>query len=184
MADETSKCEKKTKKKTDQESVEKLDKEAKPKGLAKSTILTHNAAFQMVFKEAIENKWMLPVQVPVLSTKGEQGARRAAFTEEEYQTVIDAIETMRDDSRKEKTRQIRELLLDYCDVVINTGVRPGTEMEEIIWEDISMTRQDHQVIFEIKVTKGKTTKYTGTRTVVCKDEIIYPLMELRDRYSK
>ena len=100
---------KKSKKKAGQEPTEKSDKKDEFKGLAKSTILTHNAAFQMVFKEAIENKWMLPVQVPVLSTKGEQGARRAAFTEEEYQAVIDAIEMMRDDSPKEKTRQIREL---------------------------------------------------------------------------
>jgi hypothetical protein len=34
---------------------------------AKSTILTHNAALQMVFKEAIDKKWMLPVQVSLHS---------------------------------------------------------------------------------------------------------------------
>jgi hypothetical protein len=38
--------------------------------LAKSTILNHNAALQMVFKQAIENQRMLPIQVPVLSNKG------------------------------------------------------------------------------------------------------------------
>jgi len=152
------------------------------KVLNKSTILNHNAALQMVFKEAIENQWMLPVQVPVLTAKGEQGSRRAAFTEYEYDTVIETLESMRDNSRKDKTRQIRQLLLDYSDVAINTGIRPGTEMEELTWGDILMTRQNHQVIFKIKIRKGKTTKHTGTRTVVCKDEIVYPLMELRDRF--
>jgi len=152
------------------------------KVLNKSTILNHNAALQMVFKEAIENQWMLPVQVPVLTAKGEQGSRRAAFTEDEYDTVIETLESMRDNSRKDKTRQIRQLLLDYSDVAINTGIRPGTEMEELTWGDILMTRQNHQVIFKIKIRKGKTTKHTGTRTVVCKDEIVYPLMELRDRF--
>ncbi len=117
----------------------------------------------MVFKAAVENQWMLPVQVPVLSNKGEQGARRAAFSEVEYEKVVETLESMRDNSRKEKTRQIRELLLDYADVVVNTGIRPGTEMEELTWADISMTRQEHQVIFKIKVRKGKTTKHTGTR---------------------
>ncbi|HAO16433.1 MAG TPA: integrase, partial [Alteromonas macleodii] len=152
------------------------------KVLNKSTLLNHNAALQMVFKAAIENQWMLPVQVPVLSNKGEQGARRAAFSEVEYEKVVETLESMRDNSRKEKTRQIRELLLDYADVVVNTGIRPGTEMEELTWADILMTRQEHQVIFKIKVRKGKTTKHTGTRTVVCKDEFVFPLMNLMDRF--
>lgn len=150
--------------------------------LNKSTLQNHNAALQMVFKEAVDNQWMLPVQVPSLSAKGEQGSRRAAFTEEEYDQVLETIEILRDESRKEKTRQIREVLLDYAEVVINTGIRPGTEMEALTWGDIEMTRQDHQVIFKIKVRKGKTTKHTGTRTVVCKDDIIFPLMELRERF--
>ncbi len=127
---------------------------------------------------------MHPVQVPVLTANGEQGSRRAAFTEDEYEKVIETLESMRDNSRKDKTRQIRQLLLDYSDVAINTGIRPGTEMEELTWGDILMTRQNHQVIFKIKIRKGKTTKHTGTRTVVCKDEIVYPLMELRDRFPK
>ena len=121
------------------------------KVLNKSTLLNHNAALQMVFEAAVENQWMLPVQVPVLSNKGEQGARRTAFSEVEYEKVVETIESMRDNSRKEKTRQIRELLLDYADLVVNTGIRPGTEMEELTWADILMTTQEHQVIFKIKV---------------------------------
>ncbi|PHY60413.1 integrase, partial [Shewanella xiamenensis] len=37
---------------------------------AKSTLLNHNAAMQLVFKEAVDHKWMLAAQVPSLSTKG------------------------------------------------------------------------------------------------------------------
>jgi hypothetical protein len=54
-------------------------------------------------------------------------------------------------------------------------------MEELTWADISMTRQEHQVIFKIKVRKGKTTKHTGIRTVVSKGEFVFPLMNLMDR---
>ena len=34
---------------------------------------------------------MIAAQVPVLSSKGEAGKRRSAFSEEEYEAVLDAI---------------------------------------------------------------------------------------------
>lgn len=152
------------------------------KVLARSTIQTHNAALQMVFTEAVQNQWMTIHQIPVLNTEGQHGSRRAAFTQDEYSKIVETIEKIRDESRKEKTRQIRELLLNYADVVIHTGIRPGTEMEALEWGDIELTRKGHQVIFKIKIRKGKTTKHTGTRTVVCKDDIYWALMELQDRF--
>ena len=93
----------------------------------------------MVFKAAVENQWMLPVQVPVLSNKGEQGARRAAFSEVEYEKVVETLESMRDNSPNLKVSKTNKktFLLDYADVVVNTGIRPGTEMEELTWADIS-----------------------------------------------
>tara|TARA_R110002050_G_scaffold286437_1_gene436834 strand:+ start:53 stop:1144 length:1092 start_codon:yes stop_codon:yes gene_type:complete len=149
---------------------------------AKSTILTHNAALQMFFKEAIEKQWMLPVQVPVLSNKGVAGQRRASFSKEEYEKVYDSVTKLEQNSRTEKTRQIRELLLDYMDFAVHTGIRPGTEMENLTWGDISMHREEHNVVFFVTITKGKTTKYTGTREIVCRDEIFSCLEELRERF--
>ena len=151
---------------------------------AKSTLLTHNSAMNLVFKEAIEHKWMIAAQVPVLNTKGESGKRRAAFSREEYDKVYDTILDMVDSSRKNKTRQIRELLLSYMEFCVNTGIRPGTEMEGINWGDIEMTRQDHNVRFKVKVRKGKTTKHTGTRTVIARDQIWDCLEELRERFPE
>lgn len=46
---------------------------------ARSTLQTHNSALQMVFKEAIERKWMIPVQVPILKSDGTAGQRRAVL---------------------------------------------------------------------------------------------------------
>ncbi len=148
----------------------------------KSTLLKHNAALQRVFTEAVEQKWMLVSQVPILSNKGVAGQRRAAFSVEELNTVVNTIEHMLSNSRTAKTKMIRELLLNYIDFVSNTGLRPGTEIESLTWSDIHMTRQAHQVIFKIKIRKGKTTKHTGTRTIVCKDDVIYTLAELRKRF--
>ncbi len=136
----------------------------------------------LVFKEAIEHKWMIAAQVPVLTSQGESGKRRAAFSKEEYSKVYDTVLEMAENSRKDKTRQIRELLSSYMDFCVNTGIRPGTEMEGITWGDIEMSRQDHNVRFKIKVRKGKTTKHTGTKTVIAREQIWDCLEELRDRF--
>lgn len=149
---------------------------------AKSTLQTHNSALNLVFKEAIEHKWMIAAQVPVLHTQGESGKRRASFTKEEYDKVYDTVLDMAENSRKDVTRQIRELLASYMDFCVNTGIRPGTEMEGVTWGDIEMTRQDHNVRFKVKIRKGKTTKHTGTRTVVARDQIWDCLEELRERF--
>jgi len=149
---------------------------------ASSTLLTHNAALNLVFKEAIEQKWMIAAQVPVLSSKGEAGTRRAAFSEDEYETVLEAIHECEKQAHSEKTRQIRELLYDYCEIAVNTGIRPGTEMENIRWKDIEIKTQGSKAQFFIHVTKGKTTKYTDARKVVCKRDVIGALVRLRERF--
>ncbi|WP_288389475.1 tyrosine-type recombinase/integrase [uncultured Alteromonas sp.] len=149
---------------------------------ASSTLLTHNAALNLVFKEAIEQKWMIAAQVPVLSSKGEAGTRRAAFSEEEYDAVLDEIYESEQNAHSEKTRQIRELLYDYCEIAVNTGIRPGTEMENLTWKDIEIKTQGAKAQFFIHVTKGKTTKYTGARKVVCKRDVIGALIRLRERF--
>lgn len=145
---------------------------------AKSTLQNHNAALQMVFKEAIERKWMISMQVPVLNSNGTSSQRRASFSQEEY----DAVLHLEQNSRKEKTRQIREMLLDYMEFAIHTGIHPGTEMEGLTWGDIKMQSDGKDVVFFITVTKGKTTKFTGTREIVCRDDIFSTISDLRDRF--
>ena len=80
--------------------------------------------FSSFFKEAIEQKWMIAAQVPVLSSKGGTGTRRAAFSEEEYDVILNEIYEGEQNAHSEKTRQIRELLYDYCEIAVNTGIRP------------------------------------------------------------
>merc|ERR1712138_79984 len=136
----------------------------------------------MGFKEAIEQKWMIAAQVPVLSSIGESGTRRAAFSDEEYDAVLEGIYESERNAHSEKTRQIRELLYDYCEIAVNTGIRPGTEMENITWGDIEIRTQKNKIQFFINVRKGKTTKYTGTRKVVCRKDVIGAIKRLRERF--
>ncbi|TDF34766.1 site-specific integrase [Alteromonadaceae bacterium M269] len=169
----------------DQESITRLSEWREQKlgrKPASSTLLTHNAALQLVFKEAIEQKWMIASQVPVLSSKGESGTRRAAFSENEYDEVLGGIYASEQNSHTEKTRQIRELLYDYCEIAVNTGIRPGTEMESITWRDIELKVQGSKAQFFIHIRKGKTTKHTGARKVVCKKDVIGAIARLRERF--
>lgn len=45
-----------------------------------------------------------------------------------------------------------------------------------------MEANKDKVWFSVKIRKGKTTKHTGTRTVMCKDDIFDVLDTLRDRF--
>lgn len=148
------------------------------KVLSRSAIQNHNAAMQMVFAEAVENQWMLPIQIPVMTSEGVQGARRASFTPEEYKRIVKKLGEMVQNSRKEITRDIRQLLYFYMEFALNTGMRPGTELDYLTWGDIQIESHGHKSRFFITVRKGKTTKHTGTRQVVCKQGIFDTIMAM------
>ncbi|WP_351123063.1 site-specific integrase, partial [Shewanella sp. T24-MNA-CIBAN-0130] len=122
------------------------------------------------------------MQVPALDSEVLTSQRRDVFSKEEYEKIFDAIIKPEENSRKEKPRQIRELLLDYMEFAVHTGIRPGTEIEILTWGDIHMETDEHNVIFYVTVTKGKTTKHTGAREIVCRDEIFSCIEELRERF--
>jgi integrase len=151
---------------------------------ARSTLLTHNAAMQMVFKEAVDSKWMLAAQVPSLTTDGTTTVRRAAFTPAEYEKVQNHLFKMEENSRKLVTKHIRELTQDYAEFVINTGMRPGTELDNLTWGDLHIERHDDKATFFISVRKGKTTLHTGTREVVCKLALQQTIWRLTQRFPK
>ncbi|EHR40302.1 tyrosine-type recombinase/integrase [Alishewanella jeotgali] len=149
---------------------------------ARSTLLTHNAALQLVFKEAVENKWMLASQIPALAADGANMVRRAAFTPAEYERILEKLFEMEENSRKEVTKQIRELTQDYAEFVINTGMRPGTELDNLTWGDLHIERHEDQATFYISVRKGKTTLHTGTREVVCKRSLQRTIWRMTERF--
>ncbi len=149
---------------------------------ARSTLLTHNAALQMVFKEAVENKWMLAQQIPSLSTDGANTVRRAAFTPAEYEKIQDHLYELEQNSRKEITRQIRRLTQEYAEFVIHTGMRPGTELDNLTWGDLHIERHGDKATFFITVRKGKTTLHTGTREVVCKRVLQRTIWRMAKRF--
>ena len=143
-----------------------------------STLKSHNAAMQRVFDEAVIRRWMTPSQVPSLSaSSGVPGARRDYFTADEVSKIRDAFPSWIEESRTPLTRNTRELLFFYFNVAVHTGLRPGTEMDNLRWNDI----QPHDGYVLIHVRKGKTTLHTGSRRAVGNSIVLDMLLDMHSR---
>jgi integrase len=150
--------------------------------LTQSTIKSHNAALQKVFDEAVIRKWLVPAQVPDLSAvSGAPGARRDYFTPEEVTKITNGFDSWIEDSRTERSKTIRKLLFYYFQVAVYTGMRPGTEMDNLRWSDIQIHDKDEVPHLLITVRKGKTTLHTGTRTVVAYAGVMDMILDMHLR---
>lgn len=149
---------------------------------AKSTLKSHNAAMQRVFDEAVIKKWMLATQVPELSVKtGTATQRRDYFTWQEIEKITKAFPDWIADSRKEVTHNIRELLFFYFNFALHTGLRPGTEMDNLHWSDLDVRADDDPPCVVITVRKGKTTLHTGTRLAVGHETVMEMVLDMHSR---
>ncbi len=145
---------------------------------AQSTLKTHNAALQRVFDEAVIRKWMAPSQIPSLSvSSGAAAERRDYFTADEVSKIRDAFPSWIEEGRTPQSRHIRELLFFYFNVAVHTGLRPGTEMDNLRWSDLTI-KEDHVVI---AVRKGKTTLHTGNRHVVGNSIVHDMILDMHSR---
>lgn len=145
---------------------------------SQSTLKSHNAALQRVFDEAIIRRWMTPTQVPSLTTSGgAAGTRRDYLTAQEVQKIADAFPEWIRNSRNRAVRDVRQLLYTYFQFAVHTGLRPGTEMDNLRWNDIEL-KDDHVVI---TVRKGKTTLYTGNRVCIGHSTIREMILDMHER---
>lgn len=150
--------------------------------LSQSTLKSHNAAMQRVFDEAVIRNWMSAAQVPVLSAAdGATGQRRDYFTPEEVKIITAAFPAWVKEGRKQVTRDIRELLFFYFQFAIFTGLRPGTEIDNLKWSDIQIVGKETDRYIIINVRKGKTTLYTGTRKVVAYGQVLELVLDMSAR---
>lgn len=149
---------------------------------AQSTLKTHNAALQRVFDEAVIRKWMTQSQIPALSvSSGVSGARRDYFTADEISKIRDGFASWIAESRTPQSRNIRELLFFYFHVAVHTGLRPGTEMDNLRWNDIQIRDKAKDPHVVITVRKGKTTLHTGSRHVVGHSTVLDIVLDMHAR---
>lgn len=153
---------------------------------AQSTLKTHNAALQRVFDVAVREKWMSASKVPKLSTEGGvTGQRRDYFTPSEISRIDQFFPTWIAESRKDVTRQIRDALFFYFQVALHTGIRPGTEMDNLKWSDLHQTTDANgKSKFSITVRKGKTTLHTGTRHIPIHETVFDMILDYSYRFDE
>ena len=149
-----------------------------------STLKSHNAAMQRVFDEAVLHKWVNASQLPALTAaSGVAGSRRDYFTAEEVTQITNAFPDWIAKSRASQSKDIRELLFFYFQFAVYTGLRPGTEMDNLRWSDLQIKNKDAIPHVVITVRKGKTTLHTGTRLVVAYDNVLEMILDMHARSS-
>lgn len=173
----------------------------------KSTLLTHNAALNRVFDEAVQRGFMVESARPTLHTRGRSGERRPSFTVEEIRAVLGNFDAWIERGRAD-TVPIRALLKNYVQMLVDTGARPGYELLDLRWGQIEFrpdpkfihTGKDelgddefeiqYNVAYVLKIQTGKTKhrsaigKRLTHRALGAIAKRNYPDMELKDVLKK
>lgn len=103
---------------------------------SKSTVLTHNAALNRIFDEAVTRGFLTDVNRPKLDVKARNGARRPAFSLKEVQALLGNFDVWINDTKKEHIKELRLLLRDYVEMLLDTGARPGKELMNLRWNQV------------------------------------------------
>jgi site-specific recombinase XerD len=115
-----------------QKRIERMEKEP-----AKSTLLTHNSALNKIFDEAIYRGYMNASNKPKLVAKGKESVRRSEFTIEEVKALRGNFDAWIERGRAD-TKELRALLKEYVEVLLNTGARPGKELLDLKWAQVQV----------------------------------------------
>jgi integrase len=107
-----------------------------------STLNTHNSAMNKVYGEAVARGFVSQAKVPILANNGEEGSRRPDFGLEDYRTMIRKLPSWIASGKKGKSEQMRALLRDYVLILANTGMRHGTEAQNLRWRHVNVFTED------------------------------------------
>lgn len=142
---------------------EKRRKKMKDKEATKSTQLTHNAALNRVFDEAIYRGYMVEANRLVLKAKGKASERRVEFSVEEIKALRSNFDGWIEKGRVD-TRELRALLKDYVEVLLDTGARAGKELLDLKWAHIAI-KDDPEVINTGEISAPEEGDDTGSEIV-------------------
>ena len=143
----------------------------KPKA---STLNNFTSAWNRLITTAVERGFISErVPVPKLTSKGEKGKTRPAFSKEEIDALFVFMEDWQHKGRMSVEIKIRPLLRDYVEMLLLTGMRHGTEAMGIRWKNIEWHTKDGVRYLRIWVD-GKT----GGRWLIAKHRAIDVLKRL------
>jgi len=126
-----------------------------------STLSTHNSALNRIFDEALMHGYIARSQIPLLENKGRDSQRRADFDLDEYRKIYRGLRQWMNQGRDGKSREMRLLLRDYVLILANTGIRHGTEAQNLRWKHVGIIEQGGSKYVTLWVN-GKT----GSRELI------------------
>ncbi|MDG5469346.1 hypothetical protein P9J64_13540 [Deltaproteobacteria bacterium IMCC39524] len=166
-----------------------------------STIATHNSALKYLFRKAQEKNFIK--FIPKTINDGVKGKRRPYFNNKEMKKLNANMWRYIQHSEKllhqkgrngienisQKTYWIRELLVDVVRILVNTGMRPGSEILSLKWKNLSITKQHDKESIQFSLPHSKTIKRVviGYEPHVREDGVKYgcwkPLENIKNRFD-
>ncbi len=144
-----------------------------------STLMNYASAFNRIVQTAIDRGWIsAKVPIPRLTRKGEKGSTRPAFTDKDIARLRSKYSQFIELATNEVEYARRQLLCDYVEVLLMTGMRHGTESKGIQWRHCEWHTADGVQYMRIYVD-GKT----GARHLIGKHELVQVLKRLHSRSS-
>jgi integrase len=142
-----------------------------------STLNNFTSAWSRLVATAVEQGYISErVPVPKLTSKGEKGKTRPAFSREEIEQLLAFVETWQHKGKFAVEHEIRPLLRDYIEMLLYTGMRHGTEAMGIRWRDLEWHTKDGVRYLRVWVD-GKT----GGRWLIAKHKAVDVLRRLHAR---
>lgn len=148
----------------------------KPKS---STLNNFTVAWNRLIGTAVARGYISErVPVPKLTTRGEKGKTRPAFSEQEIETLLTFMNEWQHKGAKPVEKEIRPLLRDYVEMLLLTGMRHGTEAMGICWKHVEWHTDKGARYIRIWVD-GKT----GGRWLIAKHRAVDVLQRLHARQA-
>lgn len=167
-----------------------------------STLLSHNAALNLVFDEAVIRNFLTEANRPKLEAKGRKSDRRPAFDLNEIRAVLANFDYWIESARNERSKEMRHLMRDYVEMLLDTGARPGKELLNLKWKQIQYNYKAEIVgtgAFSLDEAEGQDTPEeissvhlhrtvemvvsgkTGTRTIIGRTPTVKALTRIAVR---
>ena len=144
-----------------------------------STLANHSSAFNRIIDLAIEQGWISnKVGIPRLSRKGRKGSPRPAFTQEELTKLLTYLPEWCLLGERKNHTEMRQLLRDYVELLLTTGMRSGRESMNMLWRHIEWYVDTKTSIRYLRIwVSGKT----GGRWLIAKHRAAEALERLAIR---
>jgi integrase len=146
-----------------------------------STLANHSSAYNRIVDLAVQQGWVSDrVGIPRLSRKGKKGSPRPGFTKDELARLLDYMPKWCLQAERKNHREMRELLRDYVELLLTTGMRSGRESMNMLWRHIEWYQDGKS---EVRYLRIWVTGKTGGRWLIAKHRAAEALTRLAQRQA-